>query len=101
MIFKNSNTIFEQIKEVDNLKKPKNEPFQPFGSSTEKNRTEKNRTEKNRKPNGLDVQKPNGSVFGSVLTKNRTEPRRAHPYLKIRSGNRFWLHRHLKNKHHP
>ena len=38
------------------------------------NRTEKN----NRKPNGLDIQKPNSSVFGSVLTNNRTEPAFAH-----------------------
>ena len=40
-----------------------------------------NRTEpkNNRKPNGLDIQKPNGSVFGSVLSNNRTEPRFAHP----------------------
>ena len=70
MIFKNSNMIFEQIIEIDNLKnrklKNKAKPFQPFGFKTEPHRKKPN-WKKNWKPKGLDVQKPNGSVFASVF----------------------------------
>ena len=52
-------------------RKPKSEPFH-FRIKTEPKR----KITENRKPNGLDIQKPNGSVFGSVLANNRTEPNR-------------------------